>query len=595
MKRLLAALCCGLASAALAAEPFEIRGVLPWHNFLCGPTSWNRADYENYLDRCKEEGINFIGFHNYTGGGERYASYVEPMIRISYRGIIPQAMLDNSLCCRWGALPLPLEKFAFGSQRALDLPRGAGAFGSDCSVLSKSPDEHYRNTQRLMRDVLRMAHERGIEMAMGFEFGVVPPEYFSLNAAGSCFFWLGAGNMVPNPCHPTSVELHRAALDDLLDNYPDIDYVWLWLNEHSFLGVAVEQALRDPAFAEAYRRDSGHFEEAQSDGERFVGVWSLEYIRRTLDHLRERGSRARLIVGGWGGGGQLPGILRGLDRALPQEVVFSCLNPDMGRTRQPEFLADIARHRKVWAVPWLEGDNQMWHQQPRVGKMQDHVRLAREQGLQGVVAIHWRTAETRCNFRTFARYARTSDDATVEALYREYFGEDFGAQAAAALAPLMAAVDVAGAWEGPQSPEYFAFRPDWGLLDEKNAASRRKIIGAIDAVRDSGQTPQQRRNLQRFRAMLSFELLLDRVVRAMAPGWELRDRALAENRPAAPEACAAALRGLEAAPIEEMIRTYVARTDSRGEMGILTSINQRLWNNYVLLKNYLEENIRRNN
>ena len=497
MKHLFIAACCCLASAGFAAEPFEIRGVLPWHNFLCGPTAWNKADYEVYLDNCEAEGINFIGFHNYTGGGERYATYVEPMVRISYRGIVPQAMLDNSLSCRWGALPLRLKEFAFGSQRALD---------------------------------------------------------------------------------------------DLLENYPDIDYVWLWLNEHSFLGVVVEQALGDPAFAEVFRRESGHFEEAQSDSERFVGVWSLEYIRRTLDHLRQKGSRAKLIIGGGGGGGQLPGILRGLDRALPEEVVFSCLNPDLGRTRQPEFLADIARHRKVWAVPWLEGDNQMWHQQPRVGKMRDHVQLAREQGLQGVAAIHWRTAETRYNFRTFARYARTSDDATVETLYKEYFEEDFGAQAAAALAPLMAAVDTANAWEGPQSPEYFAFRPDWGVLDEANAASRQGIIDAIDAVQDKEQTPQQRRNLKSFRAMLSFELLLDKVVRAMAPGWELRDKTLAENRPASREACAAALRELESAPVEELIRTYVSRTGSRGEMGILTSINQRLWNNYLLLKNYLQEN-----
>ena len=497
MKNLFIAACCCLASAGFAAEPFEIRGVLPWHNFLCGPTAWNKADYEVYLDNCKAEGINFIGFHNYTGGGERYATYVEPMVRISDRGIVPQAMLDNSLGCRWGALPLRLKEFAFGSQRALD---------------------------------------------------------------------------------------------DLLENYPDIDYVWLWLNEHSFLGVVVEQALGDPAFAEVFRRESGHFEEAQSDSERFVGVWSLEYIRRTLDHLRQKGSRAKLIIGGWGGGGQLPGILRGLDRALPEEVVFSCLNPDLGRTRQPGFLADIARHRKVWAVPWLEGDNQMWHQQPRVGKMRDHVQLAREQGLQGVAAIHWRTAETRYNFRTFARYARTSDDTTVETLYKEYFEEDFGAQAAAALAPLMAAVDTANAWEGPQSPEYFAFRPDWGVLDEANAASRQGIIDAIDAVQDKEQTPQQRRDLKSFRAMLSFELLLDKVVRAMAPGWELRDKTLAENRPASREACAAALRELESAPVEELIRTYVSRTGSRGEMGILTSINQRLWNNYLLLKNYLQEN-----
>jgi hypothetical protein len=103
MKHLFIAACCCLASAGFAAEPFEIRGVLPWHNFLCGPTAWNKADYEAYLDNCKAEGINFIGFHNYTGGGERYATYVEPMVRISYRGIVPQAMLDNSLSCRWGA------------------------------------------------------------------------------------------------------------------------------------------------------------------------------------------------------------------------------------------------------------------------------------------------------------------------------------------------------------------------------------------------------------------------------------------------------------------------------------------------------------
>ena len=48
-----------------------------------------------------------------------------------------------------------------------------------------------------MRDVLKMAHERGIRMAMGFEFGVIPPEYFSLNVAGDCFYWAGESNYDP--------------------------------------------------------------------------------------------------------------------------------------------------------------------------------------------------------------------------------------------------------------------------------------------------------------------------------------------------------------------------------------------------------------
>ncbi|MFQ7503218.1 MAG: hypothetical protein ACLRMJ_09175 [Alistipes finegoldii] len=221
-----------------------------------------------------------------------------------------------------------------------------------------------------------------------------------------------------------------------------------------------------------------------------MGVWSLEYIRRTLDHLRQKGSRAKLIIGGWGGGGQLPGILRGLDRALPEEVVFSCLNPDLGRTRQPGFLADIARHRKVWAVPWLEGDNQMWHQQPRVGKMRDHVQLAREQGFRAwrpFIGARRRPAITSA--RSPATPARRTT--TVETLYKEYFEEDFGAQAAAALAPLMAAVDTANAWEGPQS-RVLRIPPRLGVLDEANAASRQGIIDAIDAVQDKEQTPQQR-------------------------------------------------------------------------------------------------------
>lgn len=591
MKRLTTLFCTLFFASAMgwAAEPFAIRGVLPWHNFLCGPTAWNEEDYEKYLDSCQAEGINFIGFHNYTGGGERYASYVEPMIRISYKGIVPRAMLDNSLGCRWGALPMPVSEFAFGSQKALDLPKRAEAFGSNCSVLSKSDEEHYRRTQQLMQRVLKMAHERGIRMAMGFEFGVVPPEYFSLYTAGECFFWLGAGNMIPNPCHPTSIELHRAALDNLLDTYPEIDYIWLWLNEHSFLGVVFEQALGDPSFAKLFLENAQYFEEATSDGERFVGVWALQYIRQTIDYLRSRGSDARLIIGGWGGGGQLPGILRGLDRALPEDVVFSCLNPDLGRSRQPEFLAEIARHRDVWAVPWLEGDNQMWHQQPRVSKMQEHVRLAREQRLQGVVAIHWRTAETRYNFKTFARYARLSDNATVEELYREYFDRDFGTTAAAKLAPLMARIDASGLWEGPQSPEYFAFKPDWGHLDAENRNTRQELIDSIETVHGQGQTPEQYQNLEHFKAMIRGELLLDQVVRAMMPGWELRDQALRDSRRPAAAACVTALDSLHSAPVEALIRTYVSRTESRGEMGILSSINQRLWNNYLILEQYLTD------
>ncbi|MFQ7386755.1 MAG: hypothetical protein ACLRM8_02830 [Alistipes sp.] len=145
----------------------------------------------------------------------------------------------------------------------------------------------------------------------------------------------------------------------------------------------------------------------------------------------------------------------------------------------------------------------------------------------------------------------------------------------------MAAVDTANAWED-RSPGYFAFRPDWECSTKRTPLRGRGSSTPSTPCRTKSRR-RSSRNLKSFRAMLSFELLLDKVVRAMAPGWELRDKTLAENRPhrakPAPRRSRVGIR-----PVEELIRTYVSRTGSRGEMGILTSINQRLWNNYLLLK-----------
>ena len=583
-------LCCG---SAYSQSAFNIRGVLPWHNFLSGPTSWNLDDYEKYLDRCKEENINFIGFHNYTGGGERYATYVEPMVKIEYKHILPQACFDNSLTARWGYLPMEVKEYAFGTDAVFSLPEGAKAFGSDVSVTSTSTQEHYEKAQALMQQVLKMAHDRGISMAMGFEFGVIPPEYFSLNVAGDCFYWPGESNMVPNPSKQYAREIHYAALDNVLETYPDIDYIWMWLNEHSFMGVNMEKALQDPAFRKVFDQNQHYFSEAVDQSAKFVGVWALEYMKMTCDHLKSKGSKARIILGGWGGGNQLPSLLKGLDRALPEDVIFSCLNPDLGKSPQPEFLADIAKHRKVWAVPWLEGDHQLWHFQPRVNMMRDHVKLAAEQNLDGVVAIHWRTEEPRFNFKTFAYFASNRfEDASVAQLYEKYLTEEFGAKAAKAVAPLLVRMDVEQIQWNVPSPEFYAFTPEWGRLDDANIKLREEIVAKASSCLNSVHGAKLE-NLQRFIAMFRFELLLDRVNRAMEPAWTMKKQACESGAAFTDQEYQKSYDLLLSAPVEEMFRTYVQRVNSRGELGVLSSLNQRLWREYNDLKFYLEGEIKK--
>ncbi len=591
MKKYFIILFLGLSfCATLVAQSFGIRGVLPWHNFLSGPSAWNEKDYEQYLDECRRLDLNFIAFHCYTGGGERYASYVEPLIKISYRNILPAACLDHSMTARWGYLPLSASDFAFETNAGLGLPEGAKAFGADCSVLSQTITEHYDHTQALMQKVVVMAHERGMQVAMGFEFGVVPPEYFSLSTWPDQFYWLGEANMLPNPTHEVSIELLYAAIDNIIETYPAMDWIGLWLNEHCFMGVDLQKALTNTSFKKLYDRESSWFTSVEDDKIRFIGVWSLQYIRLAYDYIQKKSPKTKIFLSGWGGGNQLPAILQGLDKALPKDIVFSCLNPDLGNSSQSSYLSVIARNRQVWAIPWLEGDHQLWHLQPRVNMMKEQVQAAASQGLQGVLAIHWRTEETRLNLETFAQFAHdVKDRADVRDIYSNFLKKHCGEPAAKSLPPMLTEMDVKQ-WHGNvASPEFYAFTPQWGQLDELNINNLTTIKTEIDRLLKKEKNETFRDNLLWLYQTIEFELLLDQVCRNMQPAWNLRRRIVEEGFVADKKDISTAKDQLEKAPVERMFRVFAVKARSRGELGILSSLNQKLWVNYTSLYDFVNK------
>lgn len=566
-----------------ADSGFNIRGTLPWHNFLSGPTAWNEEDYCQYLDRLKELGLNFVGFHCYTGGAERYAPYVEPMIRIEYRNVVPLAGFDTSLTARWGYRPLAVKDFAFGTSNIFEMPQGAEAFGARCAVLARDNGDRYRLGQELLRSVLKMAHDRGIQMAMGFEFGIHPLEFASIVPPDS---WI-RGAMLPDPTHPASIEILQATIDDILRTYPDIDWIWLWLHEHT---MHVGQAKMSGSFRKIYENESSLFETDGSDGAGFTGVWSLAYIRQACAYIHRKAPKVRIAIGGWGGGSQLPAILQGLDRVLDKDIVFTCLNPNQGWSAQPEFLAGIAKNRAVWAIPWLEGDRNLWHPQPRVTLMREHVKLANQQELDGVVAIHWRTEETRLNLDTFARFADNPDDpATVEDIYRADCDKRFGKVAGSELAPILTRIDREHWLDAPESAEYFPYNPQWGRIDDELRSRLNDLIATIEQLENKTETPRYRANLAWLAANLNFMLLLDEVGQKIEPAYDLKNRFLLDQIDSGQFVSdeQRARIALEAAPIEKLFKTYAGRVRSRGEMGVLCSLNQKLWLQHKELKRFL--------
>lgn len=578
----LLALWCNATASASSGPAFTVRGTLPWHNFLSGPTAWNEEDYEQYLNRLQELGLNFVGFHCYTGGAERYAPYVEPMICIEYRNVVPQAGFDTSLTARWGYRPLAAKDFVFGASKLFGLPKGGKAFGAMCAIQAADNEDRYRRAQKLMQQVLKMAHNRGIQMAMGFEFGIHPPEFASIVPPGS---WI-RGAMLPDPTHPASIEILRATIDDILQAYPGIDWIWLWLHEHT---MHVGQARPSGSFGALYDKEASLFEQTANEDAKFTGVWSLAYIREAYSYIRQKAPNVNVAIGGWGGGAQLPAILKGLDEVLPKDITFTCLNPNQGWSPQPEFLTEIAKNRAVWAIPWLEGDAKLWHLQPRATLMLEQVKLAHKQKLDGVVAIHWRTEETRLNLDTFARLANNPDDpATIEDIYRQDCETRYGKDAGAELALILASMDREGWLNVPDSPEYFPYDPQWGRVDEKLKNRLGELIAAINRLSAQAEDTRQRKNLEWLAANLRFTLLLDEVSRKIEPAYRLKNNWLLgqlDSQHLAAEK-KEALETLRAAPIEELFKTYAGRVRSRGELGVLSSLNQKLWLQYKELTEF---------
>ncbi len=568
---------------------FKIRGMLPWHNFLSGPTAWNLEDYKNYLDDLQKHDINFIGFHNYTGGGQRYAPYVEPIIKIKYKNILPEAYLDNSLTSRWGYTPMKIANFAFNSSTKFQDKNISGAFGAECSIESNSKEEHYQKTQRLMQDVVELAHQRGIQVAIGFEFGVHPPEYFSLYNDPD-FYWSGEANMIPNPANYQSIEILYATLNNILETYPSVDYIWLWLNEHSFMGVNLKNALNAPSFKNIYDKNQHLFTETTDDeSARFIGVWSLEYIKLAHEFLIKKKSNAKIIVGGWGGGNQLPAIMLGLDRGLPKDIIFSLLNPDLGKSNPPQFLADIAKNRNVISIPWLEGDNQLWQLQPRVDLLQTQVKLAKQMNMMGVAAIHWRTEETKINFETFVNAAKNPGDTTsVKNIYQKYIAETCGNEAAQILAEEFAKYDLEK-WYPGDTHEYFAYTPEWGRMQIQDEAKFQGLLTKIEEAIAKTTAHSYKENLNWWKAKIKFMLLLNEVGRRLEPAYKLRSEYLVSKTKIDEERLATAKTVFLSAPIKELFDAFSSSVRSKGELGELSSINQKLWREYLELQKFLDE------
>jgi hypothetical protein len=381
-----------------AAPRFATRGLLPWPDFLNCISVYNAADFRAYFESMLRMRFNTFGMHVYTGANQWAESYLS----FEFAGAGHLAFLDTTGTNRWGYLPQRTSRFLLGASDYYS----AEVFGSDAARLARDPWEAAERSQQLIRDAFSYAARLALRTGIGFEPYQVPDEILRAlppearperNTSGPRFDIESV----------TARDLLEARLGQLLEAYPEVDYVWLWEDEQMNW-------------------------ESRRRGEPL----SVTPFLQAHDFLRRHAPKKRLVLSGWGG---VARHFAAFHQRLPLDIIFACLSDSLGWDPIHEVFGKL-EGRERWPIPWLEDDPGMWLPQLRVHRFEQDMNRAASFGCQGLLGIHWRH---RIVDPTAGFQSRFSWDArlTPGEYYRAYARTQAGGDRARRLAETLTTAD----------------------------------------------------------------------------------------------------------------------------------------------------------
>jgi hypothetical protein len=132
--------------------------------------------------------------------------------------------------------------------------------------------------------------------------------------------------------------------------------------------------------------------------------------------------------------------------------------------------------------------------------------------------------------------------------------------------------------------------PSWGRMSAEQRNQFTHDLATIQTTLDLPLTKPQRVQVAWLAANFAFALRLDEVSRQLEPAYRMKQRLLVEKISPTEIAplLATAKASLQSAPLESLFQVYASRVRSRGELGVLSSLNQRLWLQYRELKRFTD-------
>jgi len=349
----------------ISSPAFSVRGLLPWPDFWNCISVYNQEDFRAYFANMVRMRMNMFGMHVYTQNDPMAESYLS----FNFAGAGHRAALEDTTVTSWGYLPQRTSTFTMGAAQFYDRE----TFGADATRLAADNWDIADRTRVLLRDALEFASQLGIRTGIGFEPYTNPAEIVRALPPESKSHPKGLVESV------VGKDLLERRLADLLERYPNVDYVWLWEDETT------------------------NWNSRQNN----IPLSTTPFVQ-AHDFLRRHAPDKRLVLAGWGG---IVRNFESLHQRLPGDITFAALNNTLGWDPVNEAFGRL-NDRERWIIPWLEDDPSMWFPQFRASHIEQDLRRAHEFGCQGVLGIHWRN---RIVDPTATYLARSAWDLSVTA------------------------------------------------------------------------------------------------------------------------------------------------------------------------------------
>lgn len=552
----------------------DTRIVFNWHNFISGCTGWDLDDWKIWIDQSRKIGYNTIMVHAYGNN---------PMQPMSMNGIEkPVGYLTTSKKGRdWGAEHVNDVRRMIGGELYL-----SAEFGSEAAMVAE--ERRSEAAVGLMQKVFSHAAEKTMNVcyAIDVDTWMANPQEIMNSLPPEAQISI-AGHVVANPDHPEGSKYYKEQLGRLLGDYPEITHLAAWMRRpplndgprHSTLWLRINSSQLPKDWKREYDEIiSKHpqLEDRMPYPAYFAMSKIIQCYRGILDDIKPE---IELMLGSW----ELtyPPIA---DLFIPKYCGFIPLDYSYVLDRKDilEGLASAGEDRKIYPVVWAHHDDGRYIGRP-YKSFEGFNSLLDAANANGYGVIHWTTHPLDLLFENYERQVWTSTENQTRKTDVEEFTRTLLQKEEENLLKYFKIWFSEGPMLGRETTDHFiaTYEPyeldDYeSALDAKEKAEERlKLLNSVDqaALNTQGKKEfQYQLDMEHF--IISFfnnHHHIHQAYLALQEGnYELAREHAAQTNP------------------EEAIRIYAktitAYGATKGELGVLVSLNLRWLPEYINIK-----------